>query len=157
VARGSVNLNGVDEVLIEAAFEGMPSRHTDSANSIAATDVDAIVQRIVALQDQGVTFTNTHDLCEIGWQTTALLQDRDSLDLEAMLAYSHGLLGTRNNLFIIIAAASPATAAIGSFAAEKRQVQALGEKRAIAQIWRDPFPNADGRHECFVQFFKWVE
>ncbi|OQA29786.1 MAG: hypothetical protein BWY59_00086 [Verrucomicrobia bacterium ADurb.Bin345] len=32
-----------------------------------------------------------------------------------------------------------------------------GEKRAVALVWRDPFPNTYGRHEWFIRQFRWLE
>jgi hypothetical protein len=32
-----------------------------------------------------------------------------------------------------------------------------GERRCVALVWRDPFPNEDGRHNMFVRLFKYLD
>ncbi len=55
-------------------------------------------------------------------------------------------LGIQQNLFTVIVAAQT----LGTAG------DVLAEKRAMAVIWRDPFPNAEGNHRTFLKFFKWL-
>ncbi len=32
-----------------------------------------------------------------------------------------------------------------------------GEKRAVAQVWRDPFPNENGRHDWFIRMMRYLD
>jgi len=159
VQRGLVNLNSMDEVILETAFSGMPARYAESATPISDPDVTAIVNMILTWRrDLGSKneFKNVDDMADLDWRGNATFAKRSDLELEAILAYSHGLLGTRNNLFTIIVAASPVSTGMGTYAGESKVIQAIADRRAVVQVWRDPFPDADGKHECFVQMFKWL-
>ncbi len=154
VQRGVVNLNTMEPAILDAAITNMPSMYPESGNMIAYADAVAIRNVILGWR-AGNEFYNVDDLAGIDWRVN-VLQNRSDLELEAMFSYSAGLFGTRQNLFAIVVAASPVTTGMGEYARQTQEVSALGSKRAIVYVWRDPFPDADGNHECFVQFFKWL-
>jgi len=160
VARGSINLNSKDRDVLKTAFRNMPLNYPESGNPITDANVNKILDMISAYRDTK-DFYNVSDLVDLDWE--ANFPGQSDLAREAMLAYSYGLLGTRQNLFVVIIAASPVTTGMGEYARHEKDVAALGSKRAIAYVWRDPYPepksdtNDPERHRCFVQFFKWLE
>jgi hypothetical protein len=156
VRRGLLNINSLDSAVLDTAFKDMASMYPESGVTNTA-DAAALSSTILDWRGpDGVSneFYNVADMAKIDWDTG--FPGRSDLEREAMLTYSYGLLGTRQNLFTIIVAATPTSAEMGSVADEQNVVQTLGVRTAIVQVWRDPFPNADGKHECFVRFFKWL-
>jgi len=157
VARGLVNLNTPDLEILETAFAGMPVPFADSATTIHPRDMDAILDEIDSYAQRTV-FTNVDDLAEIDWRGAVPdgrppFANRSDLEIEAMIAHSAGLLGTRQNLFLIILAEGIDTGGVGV----SPGTEMLIGRRAIAQVWRDPFPDEDGMHPCFVRYFKWLD
>ncbi len=65
---------------------------------------------------------------------------------ESIVANSYRLLSPRQNLFTILIAAQVTGSSGG----------VLAEQRAVAVVWRDPYPDANGRHPALVRFFKWL-
>ena len=155
VRRGLVNINSLETNIVQTAFLDIPLGYPESARSIPDTTASGVASEIVS----NGPYTNVVQILDEDWANYAGMDINTytELERESVITHAYNLLGVRQNLFTVIVAASPASMAIGTYADATEQVQALGEKRAIAQIWRDPFPNDDGRHECFVQFFKWVE
>jgi len=155
VRRGIININSLETNIVQTGFLDIPLGYPESTSRMLNGTASDVAANIVAKGP----YTNVVQILDEDWTSYAGM-DVDTyteLERESVITHAYNLLGVRQNLFTVIVAASPASMAIGTYADATEQVQALGEKRAIAQIWRDPFPNADGRHECFVQFFKWVE
>jgi hypothetical protein len=74
------------------------------------------------------------------------------MDRESVLRNSMGLFTTRQQLFTIILRADSFSAKYGF--QDLKHGNVMSTAQAVAQIWRDPMPNADGRHPCFVRLFK---
>ncbi len=154
VRRGLVNINSLDPVVLDTAFTNMALAFPESG-VINFQDAIDLRETILDWRDAGNEFYNVGDMAEIDWDAPCFI-GRSDLEREAMLAYSYGLLGTRQNLFTIIVAATPARDQMGLVADQQNITQTLGMQRALVQVWRDPFPNADGNHDCFIRFFKWL-
>lgn len=68
---------------------------------------------------------------------------------EAIIRNSYKMFTPTENLYTVFAVAQ-------TF--QDGETNAIsGEKRAVALVWRDPFPNTDGRHEWFIRQFRWLE
>ena len=136
----------------------MPLLYPESGKTITSGDINKIMDLIIHRKWKNPTpskeFYNVSDLVDLDWNL--YFSNQPELNREAMLSYCYGLLGTRQNLFAIVVAATPVTTAMGRYAEHTKNVSDLGSKRAIVYVWRDPFPDASGRHKCFVQFFKWL-
>ena len=156
VERGLVNLNTPDRDILETAFLRMPERYVGSGDPIDASEVTVILDEIDQYAQNRV-FTNVDDLAEIDWRTSEPdgnpFRSRSDLEIEAMLAYSAGLFGTRQNLFTIILAEGIDSGGVGVSSGEEMLIG----RRAVAQVWRDPFPDDEGAHPCFVRYFKWLD
>ncbi len=154
VQRGLVNLNNpVDAPTLDAVFTNMPAMFNTDGPPIADADSVAIRNMITNWVDAGNAFYNVDDLAGLDWRGIPTFDTRSDLELESMLAYSAGLLGTRQNLFTIIVAEGAPAGGVGS----RGSGETLIGRRAVAEVWRDPFPTVDQRHKCFVRFFKWMD
>jgi len=163
VRRGVVNVNSGDKIMIAPGFMNVPLKYPesyiDSNDPLDRIGTRSVVYDIAKkLVDKG-PYTNISQICSFDWSTIPGLgvNNYTELERESILSHSVRLLGVRQNLFAIIVAASPVTTGMGEFARHEREVSALGSKKAIAYVWRDPRPDKNGRHKCFVQFFKWLE
>jgi hypothetical protein len=76
----------------------------------------------------------------------------NEMDRESVLRNSMGLFTTRQQLFTIILRADSFSAKYGF--QDLKHGNVMSTAQAVAQIWRDPMPNASGRHPCFVRLFK---
>jgi hypothetical protein len=74
---------------------------------------------------------------------------------ESLFRNSANLLGVRQNLFTLIIAAQSGHDVNNNTRIDNDEE--FGEARAVAIWWRDPYPNANGYNESFLQFFKWLE
>ncbi|MBT3191149.1 MAG: hypothetical protein HN341_01210 [Verrucomicrobia bacterium] len=157
VQRGVINLNAAYEDIILAGFEDAPRKYPESGQLISLAGAEGIRDYIMDDIDADGFYEDIAEMCDSDWAGIAGLGGYTDLERESIIAHSCRLLGVRQNLFTIIVGASPAAAGMGSYAQDTRDLVLSGDKRAVFQVWRDPVVNADGRHECFVRFFKWLE
>jgi len=157
---GLVNPNGKESLVLTAAFSNMPLREYRSGSGAtrltSASDMSDVAAAIMA----GGPYTNISDLGSVDWDQVASdlsLVPTDpplcELDKEAFLRNTAGMLGTRQNLFVILLAGGPTRINQGITATTHNF---LALQRAVAVVWRDPFPNAQGGHDTEVLFFKWL-
>lgn len=75
---------------------------------------------------------------------------------ETIIRNSFRLFNPNQNLFTIVVVAQGINdqGTIGDFDDEDI---ITSEKRAVALVWRDPFPNEDGRHEMFIRRLKYLD
>ena len=158
VRRGLVNANSLDEDVLTTGFIGAPFEWPGGSNLLSTAEAIGVATKIIEEGIQRGSYSNLADICDFDWADIATLGigRYTELQRESILAHSYGLFGTRQNLFTIIVAATPARDQMGLVADEQNITQTLGMRRALVQVWRDPVPNADGKHECFVRFFKWL-
>ncbi len=155
VRRGLVNPNTHEPRVLASAFVEMPLGYPESSERMSATDALALGNAIVAARAGGLVFTNVADLGALDFR--AIMENRSDLERESVLAYSCGLLSTRQHLFVIYVVAGPYSPSIGKLGA----MGILGGEwhsyqRAVATVWRDPFPDKNGVHACFVRSFRWL-
>lgn len=154
VQRGLVNVNTRDTSILEAVFRDMPYPYVGAPPLNAATRT-AVLDLFVAAQTNGTVFGSLTDVLQLDWRTA--LPALSDVEREALVAYSTGLMGVRQNLFLIVVSASAAGQQMGERAGTQAQVMHRGRQRAIAVVWRDPVENAQGLHDCFVQHFQWLD
>jgi hypothetical protein len=160
--RGLVNANTVDPALLAPAFMNMPNPYVGGA-PLGAAELAAVTNLISSARAAGTVFTNVTDLLEkLDWRGQAALAGKSDVELEAMAAYSTGLLGVRQNLFLIVVTGSVAEEGMGVKGQDIVRTQA--RKTAVVLLWRDPVarvinpgPNQQLYHDCFVRYFKWME
>jgi hypothetical protein len=161
VSTGKVNPNTAQGEVMAAVFQGMPidkypgqsdaSTVGQSEPAEAFTLADAFVNSAWA-----GSFTN---LSDIGHATNVfvgtVLEGRSAFEKESVFRNCAGLFSSRQNLFTILLAAQ-ATDEVQLPAGDWRTT-IRSASRAVAEVWRDPYPDAGGRHPYFVRFFKMLE
>ncbi len=150
--RGLVNVNTRNQDVLAAALTSVPLENYPGESGAAAlswADAKIAANHLVTyLWGNPSSHLISNDLSRIGapWE----IYNQDIADLntdakrESLIRNTHRLLGVRQNIFTIILAAQ----------ATDNSDTVFGEQRAVAVVWRDPVPDADGRHPCFVRFFK---
>jgi len=151
VRRGLVNANSFDPTLIQLAFEQLPDP-VPSASSVAAAAANYLVANNTVNP-----FRNLSDTLDLSWRTDLAALGLNDVEWDSVLAYSTGLLGVRQNLFLIVVSASAAGQQMGQRVGTQEQVMHRGRQRALAVVWRDPVENPQGLHDCFVQHFQWLD
>ncbi len=154
VARGLVNVSSVENAILASAFIDAPIGYPRSSDSVSSTLANDIAQSIYT----NGPYSNIGEIGDMDWGSAIPgLGSYSEQERESIIAHTCNMIGTRQNYFLIIIAASPAATQMGRYAQEVGMAQQLGEKRAVVEIWRDPLDeNNDGKYEWFVRFFKWV-
>lgn len=163
VWRGLVNPNSEVEEALAAVFHDMPTHATpgNSGQRLSSwEDAKGLAGAIGGAARTGGPLERLSDLgrrdvaqavfAELGWSHSSEMQK------EAFFRNAAGLLHTRQNLFVILLAGRTADdpytygdpAAGGDY---------KSDQRALAVVWRDPVPDANGRHPSFVRWFTWLE
>jgi hypothetical protein len=151
VRNGLVNPNTIDPLVLATAFRELPSPVVGGP-VLSDANVVAIQDLFYSAQTNGTTFSSIIDVLDLDW--VAGLPDMSEPERDAVAAYSTGLMGVRQNLFLIIVSASAASEGMG--ANESGRVGWRGRQRAVALLWRDPVANAQGLHDCYIRMFKWL-
>ena len=144
---GRVNINTPNEgVLATALLNTRADLWPGAPNAVTLTVAQA---RSIAGQIIATTINDPLvNVGEIGPKfPSGAFTGFNALESESILRNTADLLTTRQQLFTAFVAGQ-AYDASGNPAAKRLMV---------AVIWRDPFPNADGRNDWFVRFFKWLE
>jgi len=153
----NINVNEHNASATAAVFTNMPVReYYQGSEQMCISNKNTLVSIHNALLDGG-PYTNLSDIGNADWGAIAdamgFPADRplNEIDREAFIRNSAGMVGTRQNLFMILAAAGPfrISPGIAAFRGDW-----LARSRAVAMVWRDPYPDENGRHPCFVRLFK---
>jgi len=149
--RGLVNMNSISPEIIETAFAGMQNPY--DGGPIVGTNVLGAISTLVA--SSGTFFKSIDDLLALDWRPVLEGLGLSDVELEALAAFSVGLMGVRQNLFLIVVAANGASQ--GMHDEKDFTVDLQGSQRAMALVWRDPVPNSAGLYDCFIQMMKWLD
>jgi hypothetical protein len=157
VRRGTININSTNRQVLASAFVGMPWGYAENTNRLMTwSEAGDLADGIIQYRADGGVFTNAADLVNLPWQQ--IFPTNTILDIESAISYSYGLFGTRQHLFAIYVTAGPFAPGMGVTAQYGDQTgHWLGYQRALFFVWRDAFPDADGRHRVFVHDFQWLE
>lgn len=81
----------------------------------------------------------------------------NNMQVEGVIRNSYRLFNPNQNLFtiIVVAQAINDQGVRGSFDSNTDTI--LGEKRAVALVWRDPFMGKAGRNEMFIRMFRYID
>ena len=147
--RPGVNVNSQNTNALATAFVNAPiNRYPGgpSIGTVSAADAQLIAAQLIART--GAHGTNSLSVVgrALNNNTVAFTSLWDDCDRESIVANSYRLLSPRQNLFTILIAAQVTGSSGG----------VLAEQRAVAVVWRDPYPDANGRHPALVRFFKWL-
>jgi len=157
--QGYVNLNTGDQEILASAFVNSPVRRVPDEPPTTVLQLNEAMSVAGAILAKGINtgkeFKNRADLSRNTYVTSADLIAASSkisngVIAENVISDTYGLLGTRQNLFVVLAVAqvfAPKSAVVTS------------ERRAVALVWRDPLPNSDdarSRHTAFVRNLVWL-
>jgi hypothetical protein len=154
--KGLVNPNTFNANVLGAVFSGVRPERWPGENSAPLTAVQAtnVAWAIITNTFAKGPYTNLSEIAKISaGSITNLLSgtlDLDPLQEEAIIRNSAGLLSPRQNLFTILLAAQTVDSV----------TNVAGEQRAVAVVWRDPYPTPNpyapttSNHAAFVRFFK---
>ena len=88
----------------------------------------------------------------------------DNNQKESIIRNSYRLFNPNQQLFTIVVIAQAINDqpdGMGKYGTYGNEDTIVGEKRAVALVWRDPFPDpppgGSGRHEMFVRTFKYLD
>jgi len=165
-----VNPNSQFSNVLMAVFQDTPINDYPDGPTNVLVDLDvasALVDGMLKVSgDTSVYAENSFD-SRAGWVNNSVLAAGGDLSVkyaaapyymdntrkEAIIRNSYRMFNANENLlmFFIVAQAVKDNGSKGSWDAAD---VITAEKRAVAVVWRDPFPNDDGRHTQIVRLFK---
>ncbi len=152
--QGLVNANTDQHAVLATVFNNMPiERYPGEASPtrLTTTQANDLAQAVISARPA----TGYQNLSDIGSLTVpGSLAGLDTLQRKSLLRNSAGLLGVRQNLFTVIVLAQSAVDANRD--EEIQETEVLGEAKAVALVWRDPYP-VNNTHEAFVRYFRWLD
>lgn len=169
--RGLINLNTRNPEVLGAAFTKLPlqiEEYTpDSPGTLlSADDAKDIANWVIKrgpykrISDIGTIFSGTDAGVSPSDSKLAppfkiiknKISDFGEFEREALIRNACNLFTLRGQTFTIILRADAFTPRFGMSGVKQGNV--LATATAVAQIWRDTEPDAQGKHPTFVQFFK---
>ena len=141
--KGAVNPNSKSSNVLASVFYDVPvNQDTISTNRrLLIGETYSFVSDLIDARP----FANLSDISRVS--SASLPSSFNSFEQESIIRNSIHLLSPRQNIFTIILAAQ-------SMDSYKNVV---AEQRALAVVWRDPYPDSSGHHDMFVRFFKWLD
>ncbi|MBX7259302.1 MAG: hypothetical protein K1Y02_23270 [Candidatus Hydrogenedentes bacterium] len=134
-----------------APIEGRPDEPLPAAATLSQANAGKIGASVVALATKDTTFEATSLDSGAAWVTASEFTNSsfslNNNEKESVIRNSYRLFNANQNLFTLIVVAQTLN--------EERVV--TGEKRAVALVWRDPFPNGAGQYEMFVRQFRYLD
>ncbi len=172
--NGPINPNTLNPEVLAAAFQDTPVERFpgDTALPMPRRVDQSLASRLgqrIVTYSENETYWGTNDFVgPADWATVPSLVPSDPLWAnlavnnnnnckESVIRNSYRLFNPNQNLFTIVVVAQSINDQ-GTKGAWDSDVDVItGEKRAVAIVWRDPFPNANNRHEMFVKMFRWLD
>lgn len=149
VEKGKVNPNSEMADVLAAVYDGM--RRDDYPEQGSAPKLNWA--RALAVGDAIIAHSGTNDFKSVSdlgraavantmFAAAGIGANASEFERESVYRNAHGLFHTRQNLFAILLAGKSPIAV---------------EQRALALVWRDPVPDANGHHPSFIRWFTWLE
>ena len=180
--NGLINPNTLFTDVLIAAFRDAPiEEYPGDTSSSLGVDADMAGDIAAGMYEvssnAALSGSNVFD-SSAGWVTTrafarkgsdkAILSDTYGLDnnqKESIIRNSYRLFNPNQQLFTIVVIAQAINDqpdGTGKYGTYGNEDMIVGEKRAVALVWRDPFPDlpsppGSGRHEMFVRTFKYLD
>lgn len=148
--KGLVNINSFNTNALAAVFTYVPLKEYDPVFPLPDRQIDQGVAEEIAneIWSNG-PYTNVSELGRLDWGDSV---SGDEIDREAPIRNSVELLTTRQNIFTIILAADSYAEPVGGLR-EGHYGSVRARARAVAVVWRDPWPDAGGKHRYFLRYF----
>lgn len=150
VARGKINMNSPFPGPLATAFNRAPMEAYPGEPAALVPTLAELGQLATRLRTTG-PYTNVSEIARL---TDANVPGTTPAKKEGLIRNTANLLTTRQNIFTLIVAAQ--TGVDGNRNGSIQDNEVTAEQRALVVVWRDPFPNAQGRHDSFVRFFRWL-
>ena len=152
---GLVNVNTDLERVLATVFYNMPVERypgeTAPTTTLSDTQALALAQAVISARPTG-GYKNLSDIKAVS--VPGSLGLTDELQRKSLIRNSAGLLSVRQNLFMVIVLAQSVVDANDDDDVQAEEI--VGEARAVALLWRDPYPE-EGMHETFVRYFRWLD
>lgn len=144
---GLVSYSAYPEVIASALLGARPSRwpgDTAKAGLDASAALELANQLYQDYGDSGGGFTKPSELQYSSSGASYL--DFSAIESEGLVREFSDLFTVRQQMFTIVVEGE----VLGATG------EPLASQKALAVLWRDPFPDNSGRNEQFVRFFKWL-
>lgn len=168
-SRGRINPNTRQADVLAALFKDMPLEQFpgEGSNHLSWTEAKSLAGSFIS--SRTTVFTNLSDVgIHTGYMDSAVLSSYGPFEKESVLRNSAGLLNTRQELFVVLLAGrtrvaeeevwvdgrSGADTILGVPAGWYRPIHC--DQRAVALVWRDPYPDASDEHDIQLISFKWL-
>lgn len=154
---GLVNVNTTNRnVLAQIFFDAPLERYPGEALAPRITDKQArdLADAIYSAGGVPNQYTNVSHIARAGTGIDSALSGLDTLQKKAAIRNTSMLMGTRQNIYTVVITAQAVRDANNNGSVENDEV--VGEQRAVAVVWRDPYP-VNSLHNTFVRFFRWLE
>ncbi len=146
-SRGLVNPNSDMNEVLSAAFLGMPIEEYPGSGGalVAAEQADKLAVELKKVQP-------IKSISELGKISDAAIDAAfdpvvlNPLKKDSLIRNSVHLFSPRQQIFTIFLAVQ----------AKSETGETVGEQRAVAVVWRDPYKDENGLHRMFVRQFKWL-
>jgi hypothetical protein len=142
LSNGYANVNTEFPDVLRAALADM-SKEPSSGGTMTKIETDELADMITLLQNKslngGISAADLFDTTTQGDIFTAL-NATDEFAKEAFYIYGYPAFNSRQNLFAIFA--------MGNYYSAKQVCMAI--------VWRDPVPDDDGNHPCFIRELTWL-
>lgn len=157
--KGFVNPNSSIQGALMAVFRDLPIKDYPDAPPAATYVVSPAEAASLAAfwvdTNQNLWLGSFTNLSDIGHATnvfgTGVLSGLSPFQQESFFRHTAGLFSTRQQYYMILL-----------FAETTKVVPLVGTNtivgvRGLAEVWRDAFANAEGRHPCLIRMFKVLE
>lgn len=174
--NGTINPNTASPFVLKAAFAGLKTGEVpglpadfdlealtvDEANDLALSMIDE--SKTKKIQAGLGAFVSPAD-----WARSPAMQKNGALasgrglnknQRESLIRNTWGLFSPDNSLFTVLVIGQAIKEGPGKVGVLNLGDEDMitGERRAVALVWRDPFPSASGHHhEMFVRMFKFLD
>lgn len=154
--KGFVNPNSGNIDALTAVFEGMPiNRYPDEAGFVMTHPQAVALAEFWADTNQNPQRCSFANLSDIGHATNVfgsiVLNGLTPFQKESFFRNTAGLFNTRQQYFMILL-----------FAQATKEIPFVGSRivlddlYGVAEVWRDPLPNASGIHPCIVRMVQQI-
>lgn len=154
--KGKVNPQTSYPDVLAAVFTNMALDypHGPGVVPIPTNNFTAVVNALLAT-NRASTFSDLADLGRVDWKLV-LSNGLSEADCEGLIRNSSGLFSTRQHLFLILIHAE-ITRSVWHTGGTTYD-EALSGERAVALLWRDPFPDpVSGKNRWMVRDFRVVD
>ena len=170
--NGLVNPNSLYPEVLTAIFTNTPIQEYPGQNPPTAVFennqmIDAVVAGMLQVSENVTTGAGSFD-SGAAWVTSKAFDygsdggelttlGLNNMQKESIIRNTYELFNPNQNLFTIVLVAQVLNDQGDKGTWEPGIDSVVGEKRAVAVVWRDPFPNETGKREQGLQFFRWLD